>query len=184
MLASGLAVAHYGTSIVVVNMQRAKERVLYEDVIKSLSSGTAPSQRMFFAEEMILSLEEYALLEEHATEFAALGFEIEYRGEGRIAVAGRPALVDMATPLDELLYALLAGIEDGSMPIDQEHRRLAELMAERGSRGYGRGLSTAEVSLMLKRLEECANVSYTPSGAPIMAEISLDELRAKLTKIQ
>lgn len=184
MLASGLAVAHYGTSIVVVNMQRAKERVLYEDVIKSLSSGTAPSQRMFFAEEMILSLEEYALLEEHATEFAALGFEIEYRGEGHIAVAGRPALVDMATPLDELLYALLAGIDDGSMPIDQEHRRLAELMAERGSRGYGRGLSTAEVSLMLKRLEECANVSYTPSGAPIMAEISLDELRAKLTKIQ
>lgn len=183
-LATGLAVAHYAASIVVVNMQRAKERVLYEDILKSLSSGSAPSQRMFFAEEMILSLEEYALLEEHATEFAALGFEIEYRGEGHIAVAGRPALVDMATPLDELLYALLGGIEDGRMPIDEEHRRLASLMAERGSRGYGRGLSTAEVGVMLKRLEECDNVSYTPSGAPIMAEISLDELRAKLTKIQ
>ncbi len=184
MLASGLAVAHYGSAIVVVNMQRAKERVLYEDILKSLSSGSAPSQRMFFAEEMILSLEEYALLEEHATEFAALGFEIEYRGQGHIAVAGRPALVDMATPLDELLYALLGGVDDGRIPIDEEHRRMAKLMAERGSRGYGRGLSSAEVGVMLKRLEECENISYAPSGAPIMAEITLDELRAKLTKIQ
>lgn len=181
-IGGGLVVAMYGTTPVVVNMQRVKERVLYEDILKSLSSGSAPTQRMFFAEEMILSNEEYELLEEHATEFAALGFEIEYRGEGHISVAGRPALVDVATPLDELLYALLHGIDMGRMPIEEEHRRLAELMAERGSRGYGRGVASAEVAVMLKRLEECDNRSFSPSGCPIMAELSLDELRAKLTK--
>ena len=181
-LMGGLVVAHFGGGIVVVNMQRAKERVLYEDILKSLRSGTTPSQRMFFAEEMILSHEEYELLEEHATEFAALGFEIEYRGNGSISVAGRPAVVDVATPLDELLYTLLRGIDSGRMPIDEEHRRLAELMAERGSRGYGRGITKADAEVMLKRLEECENISFTSSGAPIMAELTLDELRQKLTK--
>ena len=181
-LCGGYAVAKYGAKSVFVSLQRAKERILFEEVLRSTMGGSVATQRMFFAEELQLSLAEYELMEEHATEFAALGFEVEYRGEGTISVIGRPAILDMATPLDELIYELLHGIEDGDMPIERERERLAELMARRGSSGYGRGIASTEALELLHRLEKCSNPSFTPSGAPIIAELTMDEVRAKLAK--
>ena len=181
-LPGGYAVAMYGESLVVVHLRRAKERILYDDIFASLVAGAAPSQRMFFPEELTLSIEEYQLMESHATEFAALGFEVEYQGEGRISVMGRPAMVDMSMPLDELIYDLLQGIEDGRLPLEEEQSRLAEVMARRGSQNYGRGLRTTDVEVLLKRLETCKNTNFSPSGAPIMAEITMAELQARLMK--
>ena len=179
---TGYAIATYGGSLVVVSLRRARERLLYEDMLSAMTHGAAPTQRMFFAEELTLSLEEYELMEQHATEFAAMGFEVEYRGEGHIAVTGRPAMLDVAIPLDELIYELLHGIDNGAMPVDEERARLAELLARRASAGYGKNLRRADAEELLKRLEQCDNPSFAPSGAPIMAELTTDELRAKLTR--
>lgn len=181
-LGAGYAVAKYGCKSVLVSLQRAKERILFEEVLRAMKGGAVATQRMFFAEELQLSLAEYELMEEHATEFAAMGFEVEYRGEGLISVVGRPAILDMATPLDELLYELLHGIEDGDMPLERERERMAELMARRGSVGYGRGVSSADALELLHRLEKCSNPSFTHSGAPIIAELTMDEVKAKLAK--
>jgi DNA mismatch repair protein MutL len=178
----GYAVATYGCRSVVVSLRRAKERIMFEEVLRAMKGGAVATQRMFFAEELVLSLDEYALMEEHATEFAAMGFEIEYLGEGRISVMGRPAVLEASTPLDELIYELLHGIDNGDMPLERERERMAELMARRGSAGYGKGVKSAEALELLHRLEKCANPSFTHSGTPIMAELTVDELRAKLTK--
>ncbi len=182
-VAGGYIIAIYGGQTVVVSARRARERLLYEDMLSAMNKGAAPTQRMFFPEELTLSLEEYDTMEQHATEFAAMGFEIEYRGEGRIEVMGHPAMIDSSTPIDELIYELLHGIDCGDMPIDEERARLAELMARRASAGYGRNLQRSDVEELLKRLEKSNNPSFTPSGAPIMAELTTEELRAKLTKI-
>lgn len=179
-LPGGFAVAIYGGKGVVVHLRRAKERILYEEILRSMTAGGAPTQRMFFAEELTLSVEEYSLMEEHATEFAALGFEIEYRGEGHISVLGRPATLDIATPLDELIYGLVHSIDEGDIPLEEEQSRLAEQMARRGAQGYGRGLQRSDVEALLGRLERCDNPSFSPLGAPVMAEICFEELCKKL----
>ena len=178
----GYAIAMCNSRCVVVCLRRARERVLYEEILRSTLLGAVPTQRMFFAEELTLSLEEYQLLECHATEFAALGFEIEYRGDCLISVLGRPAILDQSTPLDELLYELLHGIECGTMPLEEERRRLAELMARRGSAGYERNTRTTDAEELIRSLLKCDDYSFTASGAPIMAEITIDELRGKLAK--
>lgn len=178
----GYAIAMCNSRCVVVSLRRARERVLYEEILRSTLLGAVPTQRMFFAEELTLSLEEYQLLECHATEFAALGFEIEYRGDCLISVLGRPAILDQSTPLDELLYELLHGIECGTMPLEEERRRLAELMARRGSAGYERNTRTTDAEELIRSLLKCDDYSFTASGAPIIAEITHDELRSKLAK--
>lgn len=181
-IGGGYAIAMCNGHCVVVALRRARERILYENIHKSISMGAMPTQRMFFAEELKLSSEEYQLLESHATEFAALGFDIEYCGDDTISVIGRPAILDQSIALDELMYELLHGIECGKMPIDEERQRLAELMAQRGSAGYGHNLQTAECEELLNTLFKCDDYSFTPSGAPIMAEITHDELRTKLAR--
>ena len=182
-VAGGYIIAIYGGQTVVVSARRARERLLYDDILTSMNKGATPSQRMFFPEELTLSLEEYETMEQYATEFAAMGFEIEYRGEGRIEVLGHPAMIQSSTPIDELIYELLHGIECGEKPIHEQRAHLAELMARRASAGYGRNLQRSDIEELLKRLEKSPNPSFTPSGAPIMAELTTEELRAKLTKI-
>lgn len=183
-LGGGYAIAIYGGRVVLVSLRRAKERLLYEDIVQAISLGSVPVQRMFFAEELTLSFAEYESLEANVEVFASLGFEIECRGDGVISVSGRPAVIDVATPIDELIYELLHNIEIGAVPMEQQRSRMAELMARRGSRSYGSGLTTEAATELLQCLAKCDNPSFTPSGNPIMAELTLDEVRAKLTKKQ
>lgn len=181
-LGNGYAVAMYGGRSVVVSLRRVRERILYEELLRGMNAGAAPTQRMFFAETLTLSNEEYALMEQHAAEFSALGFEIEYRDGGEIAIEGRPALIDMTIPLDQLIYDMLHNISDGISALQCSRERLADIMARRGSAGYGRNVSSAEVVELLQRLQRCENYNFTPSGNPIMAELTLEEIRSKLSK--
>lgn len=181
-IGGGYAVAMYGGQAVVLSLRRVRERLVYEEVLGSMCAGTAPSQRMIFPETLQLSASEYELMEQHATEFAALGFDVEYLEDCRIDIVGRPAMIDMSVPLDELLYELLHGIDEGRMPIDEERRRMAMLLARRDSAGYGRNVRSVEAQELLARFEKCDDTSFTPSGAPIMAPITIDEIRTTLSK--
>ena len=71
-----------------------------------LGNGSSVSQQLLFPERLVLSGDEYALLEENAVEFASLGFDIDFAGEGTIEVKGTPA--DMpADAVDQMVYDLL-----------------------------------------------------------------------------
>ncbi|MFQ7502634.1 MAG: hypothetical protein ACLRMJ_04920 [Alistipes finegoldii] len=60
-------------------MRRARERILYEDYLKMLGSGSSVSQQLLFPERLVLPDSEYALLEENAVEFASLGFDLDFQ---------------------------------------------------------------------------------------------------------
>jgi hypothetical protein len=55
-------------------------------------------------------------------------------------------------------------------------------MARRGSAGYERKTKTSEAEEIVRALLKCDDYSFTASGAPIIAEITHDELRSKLAK--
>ena len=181
-IGSSMAVALYGGRLVVVHLRRARERILYETIMASLRSGCVATERLIFPEELELSNEEYCLMEEHATEFAALGFDVEYCSMGRIRLMGHPAVVSGNSAFDELIYRMLHDIDLGAISVEEQRRAMAELMARRESQGYGRGVGSGDVVQLLRQLEECADRSFTPSGAPIMAELSVEELKSRLAR--
>ena len=78
----------------VVDVRRARERILYEDYLKMLGSGSSVSQQLLFPERLVLSDSEYALLEENAVEFASLGFDLDFQGDCAVEVKGTPAISD------------------------------------------------------------------------------------------
>ena len=179
-LRNGYATALYGGRLVVIDLRRVRERVVFENTLAVLSHGSAPSQRLLFAERLTLASEEYELMELHATEFAALGFEVEFSGEGVIEVGGVPAMAGQGVAVDELIYDLLQGIADGEMPVQMLRRRMAEVMAHRSAASYGKGVSSPEAQSLMAQLESCADRSFSPSGRPLMAEVTAEEIRAKL----
>lgn len=175
----GYASALYGGRWVVVDLRRARERVLYDNYSILLTNGSAVSQQLLFPDRLAFSADEYALLEQNAVEFAALGFDMEFCGEGAVEVKGIP--VDIPHDgLEELLYDLLQAF---ASPVDVQQlrrERIAAVMARSGTRTLPRSISSDEAAMLLSHLCESGNVSFTPSGKPIMAEITQDEIRAKL----
>ena len=58
--------------------------------------------------------------------------------------------------------------------------KIAAVMARSGSRGVGRTLAREEAAALLAQLADTGNFSFSPSGKAITAEITPEDLRAKL----
>ncbi len=178
-LNGGYIAAVLSGRLVVVDVRRARERILYETYLRMIGSGQSVSQQLLFAEQIELSEDEYTLLEENAVDFAALGFDLDFCGEGRIEIKGTPAELS-ADAIDQLIYELLQAY---AAPVDlREVRRekIAAVMAREGSRKSTRTLSREEAQELLAQLIATGNISFSPSGKAIVAEISAEDIRLKL----
>ena len=177
-LPGGYVAALLGGRFVVVDVRRARERILYEDYLRMLGNGSSVSQQLLFPERLVLSHDEYELLGQYAAEFAAVGFDIERVGDGAIDVKGTPADMPSDT-IDELIYQLLQTFAHVSAA-DLRRQRIAAELARSGARPMGSCTSQEEAERLLGRLQEAGDRCFSPAGKPILAEITLDELRAKL----
>ena len=179
-LTGGYAVAMAEARSMLVDLRRAKERVLYDGYMAMLSCGSCPCQQLLFAETLILQMEDYDLLSENEVEFSALGFDLELQGEGKVELRGIPSSVK-GEQADKLIYELLRELESNADLGRHLHSRMAQVMARRGSAISSRSLSKAEVMELLGRLCECDNYSFSPSGKPIMVELTQEDIKAKLS---
>lgn len=178
-LGNGYIAALLSGRLVVVDIRRARERILYEDYLRMLGNGSSVTQQLLFPERLMLSGDEYTLLEEKAVEFASLGFDIDFCGEGTIEVKGTPA--DMPTDtIDQLLFELLQALTTPISLDDMRREKLAAVMARGGSKTTPRNLSQEQAAALLTQLTTTGNVSFSPSGKIITAEISAEDIRAKL----
>lgn len=177
-LAGGYVVAMSEGRSMIIDLRRVKERLLYDGYMAMLKCGSCASQRLLFAEELILSEDDYALLSQHEVEFAALGFDMQLMGDGRVLLEGVPANI-AAEQADGLMYELLREVEADADAQSRMKEDMARVMAVKGSRQIQRP-SREEARDMLGRLCECENYSFSPSGKPIMAELTIDEIKSKL----
>ena len=177
---NGYAIATSQGRLMIVDLRRAKERVLYDGYINSMWRGGCASQKLLFPEALTLPEDDYQLLEEHLVEFAALGFDIELLGEGRVELRGVPSS-SVGDESDRLLYDLLQEVSQAGSAVDKMREDMVRVMAVRGSRAMGRSVLREDAEYLLRQLSECENYTYTPSGKVIMSEMTLQELKNKLS---
>ncbi len=177
-LAGGYVVAMSGGRAMIVDMRRAKERVLYDDYIKMIGAGSMASQRLLFPERLILSTEDYELLSEHEVEFAVLGFDLTLGEECAVEINAIPSSI-VGEQADEVIYELLREVESGDAG-ERMRSDMARVMAVRGSRLSSRGITAEEAMEMLQHLVVCENYSFSPSGKAIMAELTVEDIKSKL----
>lgn len=178
-LGNGYVAALLGGRLVVVDVHRARERILYEDYLRMLGHGSSVSQQLLFPERMVLSRAEYDLLEERAVEFASLGFDIDFQGEGAIEVKGTPAEMP-ADAVDQLLFELLQAFATPVDLGDVRREKIAAVMARQGAKGTPRMLAREQAAALLAQLAATENFSFSPSGKAIVAEITPEDMRNKL----
>ena len=179
-LGNGYAMAICRGRAMIVELSRAKERVLYDSLMLSVRGAGAPSQRLLFPERLTLSIDDYQLLEEHLVEFVALGFDVQLVGNSDVELMGVPSTM-VGESIDTLLYDLLREVERSGNVAERIREDMVRLMAVKGSRRVGRGMSSAEAKQLIDDLLRGENFSFSPSGKPILAELTADELKLKLS---
>lgn len=177
-LVGGYVLAMSGGRSMLVDMRRAKERVLYDSYVAMIGAGSMASQRLLFPERLTLTEDDYALLSEHEVEFVALGFEINFVGDSVVELNAIPSSI-VGEQADEVLYELLREVEVGDAG-ERMRCDMARVMAVKSSRLSSKGISSEEAMEMLERLCACENYSFSPSGKAIMAEFTIEDMKAKL----
>lgn len=178
-LNGGYAATTIDGRLVIIDLRRARERILYEDYLRRLHAGSAVSEQLLFPEKLTFTRDEYTLLEEHAVEFAALGFDIEFCGQESVEIKGTPADLPPEA-IDRAVYELLQAFAS-PVPLEEMWRdKIAALMARVGSRNLPRTPTPEEAAALLERLLAAENYSFSPSGKAILTEIATEEMKNRL----
>jgi DNA mismatch repair protein MutL len=168
--------AQLKSGFVVVDQQRAHERIVYEQALRTLERGSGPSQALLFPVTLELNAADHALLLSIMPDLKALGFDLEPLSGRSIVVNGMPAEGandDAGRLLDQLLEQVKN--ERGSLKAER-HATLARSMARSMSHGTGTVLNEAGMHDLIDRLFGCEMPYFSPGGKPVLITYGLKEL--------
>nr|WP_294517384.1 DNA mismatch repair endonuclease MutL [uncultured Rhodopila sp.] len=167
-----IAVAADG-SLVLVDQHAAHERLTHEAIREQMTRGMVRSQPLLLPAVVDLPSGDVARLAARAAELARLGLEIEEFGAGAILVRAVPAVLGSPEPAP-----LLRDLADELSEMGEQTVLSARLdaiiarMACHGSIRAGRRLGQAEMSALLRQMEETPRAATCSHGRPTVLKLS------------
>lgn len=165
--------------ILLIDQQRATERILYERFAKNESKAMA-SQTLIFPLNCSFSPADTEILNEIADELKHFGFEINPLGRNNFVVTAVPADFkddDAAGSIEQIINDY-----KGNM-LQQSYTRtesVALTLAKRLSTKAGQKLKPEEIKSIITQLFACDIPDHSPAGKRTMAIINENELSDKL----
>ena len=169
------------SGMMVINVNRAMERILYERFLASLSKNEHVTQTALFPVTVQVGVENMCLFAEHSQMLAGLGFDISPFGTDTIVVNGVPEGYSaeagkVQTMIGDLLLILS---EDYNALPEMIVTTLATKFARLGSLSGEALTNPAQAQRLVEQLFSCENPEYTASGRRITSIMSIDELDKK-----
>jgi len=169
-----------GRALIVVDQHAAHERVRYTEILDEFEKRQKAVQPLLTPEQLELSPQEAALLEDNKELLQDMGFEIEPFGGNTFSVFGVPSYLvkeDVLTTLRGLIDDLNNQAVKGDLQARKE--KALTYAACRSAVKFGDPLSKEEMDSLCKRLMEL-DLPYTcPHGRPTMFTMTFDELEKK-----
>ncbi len=167
-----IAVAADG-ALVLVDQHAAHERLTHEAIRDQMLAGAVRSQPLLLPAVVELPAADTARLLTRADDFARLGLEIEGFGPGAILVRALPAVLEASEP-----GPLLRDLADELSDMDEQTVLSARLdaviarMACHGSIRAGRRLGQAEMSALLRQMEQTPRAATCSHGRPTVLKLT------------
>ena len=172
-------IAKSASGVMAVSIRRARERLLYDRVIKALSSGAHVSQSVLFPVRVEVGVENRMLFDENAEMLSSLGFDITPFGNDTVVVAGVPEGYSaekgrVERMVSDLILILASGVK-GALK-ETMTASMAEKFAFLGAAGSSQPLSALQARQLLDALLSSDNPEFTSGGKRILSVIPLQEL--------
>ena len=166
------------SGLMMVNIQRAKERILYDRFLDALSKNSHQTQSALFPVSVYVGVENMCLIEEHSPMLSSLGFDIAPFGTDTVVVNGVPEGYSVEagkvqTMMGDLLLILS---EDHAALPEMMIANMASRFARLGALSADEITGPAEAQRLIDALLTSANAEYTSSGKRIISIVSIDEI--------
>ena len=169
------------SGMMVVNIRRAFERILYEKFLRALSKGEHVTQSSLFPEQIRVGVENRLLFDENADLLKSLGFDIVPFGTDTVVVNGVPDGFScesgkVEAMVSDLMYILSEGHSSLSETLQSS---MAEKFAILGSSSAKVPSSPYEAQHLIDSLFACDNAELTSRGRRIISIIPVEEIDKK-----
>lgn len=169
-------VTAFNQNVMIVDQQRAHERIVYEHYLHSKKETGISSQQLLFPEQIEMSANDFSLVKGLLDEFKVLGFDLEIFGKNSIVVNGTP--VDMqdfhvAQTIEGIIETYKLNTIDAKV---EKHDNLCRAIAKNIGIKYGKVLEVEEMKLLLNHLMACENPLYTANGKVVMMDMEYSDI--------
>lgn len=169
------------SGILLINIRRALERIMYERFLKALSGGEHVTQQALFPVQVPVGVENRLIFDEHSVLLRSLGFDIAPFGNDTIVVNGMPEgfQVDQNS-VEEAMAEVLIALSDNhtALPGMMESAMAEKFAKMAASEGKPVETVSAAKSLM-DSLFACSNSEYTSNGRKIMTIMTIDDIEKR-----
>ena len=167
--------------LLIVDQQRAHQRILYEQFLSNITLASASSQQLLFPLELYFSKNEINIIKEIKEALVHTGFVFESITSDKVVVSGLPISVsesEASIVIDQLLSDLEEGLNVDAFSVND---RIAKSMAKSLAVKTGSYLSEVEQETLINTLFSCKDATVSPFFKPTFVNISVEELDKKFS---
>ena len=167
------------SGMVIVDQQRAHQRVLYEQFLTNMTVHQASSQQLLFPLDLFFSTSEMDLIEELKLSLVNTGFVFEETNTEHVVISGIPVNVtesEVSMVLEQLLSDLQDGIPESSF---SQNDTIAKSMAKSLAVKTGTTLTIKEQENLVNGLFACKDPNVSPFQKPTFITMRVEDLDKK-----
>lgn len=170
------------SGLMLIDIVRAHQRILYEKYLSQLSDHTYASQQELYPQTLELDPGDYMLMQGALDSLEQVGFDIRSLGENTLVFYAFPAGMeqpDARLLTNEILHELKESYKASDLGLKERiARSLARTEALRGSNV----MKELEMQHMIDQLFACSEPNVSADGKPVLSIIAMDELEKRLLK--
>ena len=150
------------SGLVIINQNRAHQRILYENFLKYITVQGNDSQKLIYPVEVQLSIKEIAIIENFKTQLNNSGFLFDTINNETLSFSSLPSSIEKEN-LESIIRSLLDNInneipDDNFSQTDMISKSLSKSMAIKN----GQHLSASEMDFIVNGLFACKEPNISP----------------------
>ena len=167
------------SGLVIIDQNRAHQRVLYEEFLMNMTVKQASSQQLLFPLQLFFSTSEMELIAELQLSLKNTGFVFEESNSDNILISGIPVNVtesEISKLLEQLLSDLQDGVPDSSF---SQNDTIAKSMAKSLAVKTGNYLTQSAQESLINNLFACKEPNVSPFQKPTFITMRVEDLDKK-----
>ena len=181
VLAGKYIVSRSASGLMIINIRRAWERIIYERSLASLSGGEHVSQTALFPVQVQVGTAQRLLFDDNLSLLASLGFSIAPEGTDSILVSGVPEGYSCEPgKIEQLVSDLQLVLSDNAGELEEVMRqKTAAKFAMLASANSDVPTTPGALKHLLDTLFASDNAEFTPNGKRIISILGAEEIEKR-----
>lgn len=167
------------SGMVIVDQQRAHQRILYEQFLLNMTVNQALSQQLLFPLDLFYSASEMELIEELKPSLETTGFVFDLAPSDHVVISGIPVNItesEVSLVIEQLLSDLQDGIPANSY---SQNDTIAKSMAKSLAVKTGSYLTEKEQDNLVNGLFACKDPNISPFQKPTFITMRVEDIDKK-----